>query len=733
MNTEPTPNVLAPDNQAVAAPTPTTPIASSPTPVASTSATPTTPVTSTPFEPVAAAAPSAAAPSAAVPSAAVPSAAATPFDEMIPSAQASHNASPSVPVNVPPAEQAPEPPRALSAGALLRGEFEVKEVVSRGLTNIYEAQVGDYGATVPVLISERETPTAMPVAALVPPSSSTGSANVATSNVPTANVATANVATTVNDAASDGAFVEDVDSLPVGNDAASGEPTSAETLTVASTNAAPMGVQVPVDESDPTGEMSRSSVPPSVQANEIQAFKTDDSLQGAVAQGAVAAQSNVAAAPFAVAPSSAPRLGEASAQLEVPLFPRSGMFSQEGRDYLVFKCGRTTALQDYRAPTNDESLLVMLNEIAQGLRELSHKNLRADFTTDTLRVNEGGVLRYFGFVEPKTAAAPGELEQLSTLMAFLMKRVFAESSTMRLDDEFGSLAFTEEVKTLARRINDDTGFATIDEAADAISMLNPSTRLRVESAIVSDVGRERELNEDAGFISKLQRRAHLGSRDLELYVVADGMGGHEGGEVASDLTLSSLQRHLDERVDLDWNDNIAVRNALVEIIGAVNADVVALTETPKYRGTRAKPGSTLVFGLRLGARVFVGNVGDSRAYKVSNGVLERISKDHSYVQTLIDRGEITDEEAFDHPEGSVITAHIGFAKLKQRDVFLRLFAPGDKLLLVSDGVVDMIRDRDFAPHIAANDPQLVCQSLVDASNAAGGADNITVVCAQFSG
>lgn len=721
MNNEPTPNVLASDNQAVAAPTPTV---SSPTPVASTSATPAAPVTSTPFQPVAAAAPSA----AALPQAA----AATPFDEMIPSAQASPNASPSVPVNVPPAAQAPEPPRALSSGALLRGEFEVKEVVSRGLTNIYEAQVGDYGATVPVLISERETPTALPVAALVPPSSSTGSANVATSNV-----ATANVATTVNDAASDGAFVEDVDSLPVGNNAASGAPTSAETLSVASTNAAPMGVQVPVDESDPTGEMSRSSVPPSVQANEIQAFKTDDSLQGAVAQGAaaqgaVAAQSNVAA-PFAVAPSSAPRLGEASAQLAAPLFPRSGSFSQEGRDYLVFKCGRTTALQDYRAPTNDESLLVMLNEIAQGLRELSHKNLRADFTTDTLRVNEGGVLRFFGFVEPKTASSPSELEQLSTLMAFLMKRVFAESSTMRLDDEFGSLAFTEEVKTLARRINDDTGFATIDEAADAISMLNPSTRLRVESAIVSDVGRERELNEDAGFISKLQRRAHLGSRDLELYVVADGMGGHEGGEVASDLTLSSLQRHLDERVDLDWNDNIAVRNALVEIIDAVNADVVALTETPKYRGTRAKPGSTLVFGLRLGARVFVGNVGDSRAYKVSNGVLERISKDHSYVQTLIDRGEITDDEAFDHPEGSVITAHIGFAKLKQRDVFLRLFAPGDKLLLVSDGVVDMIRDRDFAPHIAANDPQLVCQSLVDASNAAGGADNITVVCAQFSG
>jgi protein phosphatase len=644
-----------------------------------------------------------------------------PFDEIVP--LASPNVSSSVPSNVPPSVEVPEPPRALSAGALLRGEFEVKEVVSRGLTNLYEAQVGDYGATVAVLIAERETPTAVPAAvpaaAPASPASSTGLADVA----PPAG----NDEVLVNDAASAGAFVEDVDALPVGNDAASGAPMNAAPTNPALMGVQPMGVQVPVDESDPTGEMSRSSVPPSAQANEIEAFKTGTSSQNAASTDAIAAS------PFAVAPASVPQIGVASAQLESPLFPRSGSFSQEDRDYLVFKCGRTTSLQDYRAPTNDECLLVMLTEIAQGLRELSHKNLHADFTTDTLRVNEAGVLRFFGFVEPKTVTSPTELEQLSTLTAFLMKRVYAESSTMRLDDEFGSLAFSEEVKNLARRINDDTGFADMDEAADAITILNPSTRLRAESAIVSDVGRERELNEDAGFISKLQRRAHLGSRDLELYVVADGMGGHEGGEVASDLTLSSLQRHLDERVDLDWDDNVAVRNALVEIIDQVNAEVVALTETPRYRGTRAKPGSTLVFGLRLGARVFVGNVGDSRAYKISNGVLERISKDHSYVQTLIDRGEITDEEAFDHPEGSVITAHIGFAKLKQRDVFLRLFAPGDKLLLVSDGVTDMLRDREYAPHIASNDPQLICQSLVDASNAAGGADNITVVCAQFSG
>ncbi len=102
------------------------------------------------------------------------------------------------------------------------------------------------------------------------------------------------------------------------------------------------------------------------------------------------------------------------------------------------------------------------------------------------------------------------------------------------------------------------------------------------------------------------------------------------------------------------------------------------------------------------------------------------------MQSLIDRGEITEEEAFDHPEGSVITAHIGYAKLKTRDVFLRLFAPGDKLLLVSDGVVDMLRDREIEPYLHENDPAVICRNLVNASNAAGGADNITVVCVVFS-
>jgi protein phosphatase len=371
----------------------------------------------------------------------------------------------------------------------------------------------------------------------------------------------------------------------------------------------------------------------------------------------------------------------------------------------------------------------MLHAVAQGLLELQLSNHRAQFTTETLRVDAKGDLKFLGFVERGSFDALGELRRVA---AFLLKQTFAEAATMRLDDQYGALAFSEELKSIARRLDatHPQAFQNLQEAASAIAFYTPTTRLRADFALQTDVGREREINEDSGLILTTNRQATLKTHAWELYVVADGMGGHEGGEVASDLTLTSLVRNLEAQA-IDFDDNVAVRKALIQVIDAVNAEVVALTETPKYKGTRAKPGSTLTFGLRVGARVFIGNVGDSRTYKYANRVLERVSKDHSYVQTLIDAGDITEEEAFTHPDGSVITAHIGYPKLKQRDVFLRLFRPGETLLLVSDGVTDMLRDAEYEAHLTHDDPADVCRAFVDAANEAGGADNITVVCVKF--
>lgn len=519
------------------------------------------------------------------------------------------------------------PPRALVAGAFLGGQYEIKAIVARGLTNLYQAVSGDYGDTVPKLIAERDVP-----AAVAAPHA----------------------------ASADGEVAE-------------------------------------------TGDPSESGA-----------------LQGEALAGEL-------------------EVDEEVAQLAAPaLLPMRETFVQDDREYLVFDYFDSVALQDYREPMNDERLLAMLHTLIHGLADLEARGLAAELNTDTLRVDNAGALHYLGFISP-LVEQNGALRQLRTITDFLLKHVFAESSTMRLDDRFGGLALSEEVKDLARHIDEDAPqpYETIAEVAAAIDAIyQPGRRLLVDSALLTDVGKERALNEDAGMIVQMQRAAHLGTRSLELYVVSDGMGGHEGGEVASDRTLSSLQRNLDE-LEIDWNDNVAVRTALGEVIDKVNAEVVALTEEPKYRGTRAKPGATLVFAVRLGIRLFVGNVGDSRAYRFNKDGLRRVSKDHSYVQSLVDRGEITEHEAWDHPEGSIITAHIGYPKLKTRDVFLRLAIPGDKLLLVSDGVVDMIRDRDIESYLQSallknEDSATICRDLVDASNTAGGFDNITVVCVAFS-
>lgn len=585
------------------------------------------------------------------------------------------NAENSATTSAVPAENmaAHEPPRTLFPGSFLGGEYEITGVLSRGLTNVYEAQQGDYGNTTPCLIAEREF--VAPAVATMPQQTAPPSAETDAST-------RAAISLSADDAAGSGAFLEDVDTLP------------------------PSSASLPREEN---AASTRSETP---------------SLESGLAANGLDVESE--AAPPA-------SIGEI--QLEAPLFPPSVYFTQDDREYLAMAHFQSEALQDHREATNDERALAMLNALAAGLCELEAKKLHAIFSTDTLRVDDNGALRFLGFVGPASGnPTPSYLEQLRDCTAFILKRVFAESSTMNLQDEFGALAFSAELKEVARKISGGE-YSRAAEAAEELSRLSPPGRkLRADAALLSDVGQERELNEDAGFFARLQRAAHLGARDYDLYVVADGMGGHEGGEVASDLTLSSLQNRLSEYSrDVDFDDNVAVRAMLLKVIDAVNADVVALTETPRYRATRAKPGATLCFALRIGARVFVGNVGDSRAYKFSAARgLERVSKDHSYVQTLIDRGELTEEEAFTHPDGSIITAHIGYPKLKTRDVFLRLFSPGDKLLIVSDGVTDMLRDREIAPFLEEGDSAAVCRALVNASNEAGGLDNITALCVSFS-
>ena len=410
---------------------------------------------------------------------------------------------------------------------------------------------------------------------------------------------------------------------------------------------------------------------------------------------------------------------------EAALFPAARRWTQDEREYAAWPLQPLTQLADWQPPANDEVYLQTLATIAAGLSALEEAELAPTLPRDALWVDAFGEVQFHGFFDAKTENAPAmsALEQLSALSSQLAKRNLARGATLKLDDEFSALPLSDETKNFAKKLAAGE-WETIGEAA---TWLQVAPVHNSEIALLSDVGMERELNEDCGLTLRLSRAGHAQNAEIEVVAVSDGMGGHEGGEVASQLALSTLQNEL-LKLDVNWSDNAAVIQVVGEICERVNAAVVAMNENPPYAAMRNKPGATLVWALRLGSRVFIGNVGDSRAYRWSaREGLERLTKDHSYVQDLIDSGRLSADEAWGHPDGSVITSHIGMARGMQRDTFLHLVRPGDKLFLVSDGVVDMLRDEAIAEIAAsAATPRELCGALVEASNDAGGADNITV-------
>ena len=433
--------------------------------------------------------------------------------------------------------------------------------------------------------------------------------------------------------------------------------------------------------------------------------------------------------------------------VDAPFFPIATRFVEDEHEYAAWDFQTLTALEDWSAKPNDETYLNVMSEVARGFVALENAGLQPDLPVSSLFFDGAGELKCFGFFDAAGAgltpssnlsdsATEAEntrleegvspaLHQLSALSSRFAKTNLAARATLRLDDEFGALPFSEEVKTFARALS-NSEFANASEVIAALENFAPFAK--TEAALLSDVGMERELNEDCGLMWKSSRAGHARNFELEVLAVADGMGGHEGGEVASDVTLSALETAIAARQNLDFSDNSLVLAAMNEILGEVNDAVVRLTENPPYASMRAKPGATLVCALRIGPRVFIGNVGDSRAYRWNEkSGLQRLTKDHSYVQDLLDSGSISEEEAWGHPDGSVITSHIGMMRGLKKDVFLRILSAGDRLVLVSDGVVDTLRDAQIEAVIAGNhEVSGLCAALVNAANGAGGFDNITV-------
>ncbi len=234
----------------------------------------------------------------------------------------------------------------------------------------------------------------------------------------------------------------------------------------------------------------------------------------------------------------------------------------------------------------------------------------------------------------------------------------------------------------------------------------------------TDVGRVRPTNQDAYLCGRL-------SDQTMFAVVCDGMGGASGGNVASAIAV----RVISDRIVDGYRDGMSgnsVHNMLESAISAANVEIYdAAMADPELRGM----GTTVVAVIVDGAQAYIAHVGDSRAYRLSAGaaVMEQITKDHSVVQDMVEKGQLTQSEARNHPRKHFITRALGVEATVECDYLEYALAEGDGLLICSDGLTNMVETEEIRRLAAATPQDELADRLIAAANMNGGSDNITVV------
>jgi serine/threonine protein phosphatase PrpC len=211
-----------------------------------------------------------------------------------------------------------------------------------------------------------------------------------------------------------------------------------------------------------------------------------------------------------------------------------------------------------------------------------------------------------------------------------------------------------------------------------------------------------------------------------LFLVSDGMGGHRGGALASGIVAEDLPVMIENALDkLRAGTPRSIRSLLERTIAEQSRQLqLEGTSESGYRDM----GATIVLALLRNGRCFIANVGDSRAYRLRAGRLMQLTRDHSVVSELIEKGRIEPEEALDHPASGQLTHYIGMEEKARSHVRSFGLKKDDRILLCTDGLTDMLSDDTIAAILRSqSDPQTACKALVTAANNAGGHDNITAL------
>lgn len=245
----------------------------------------------------------------------------------------------------------------------------------------------------------------------------------------------------------------------------------------------------------------------------------------------------------------------------------------------------------------------------------------------------------------------------------------------------------------------------------------------MQYSILSDIGSKRSNNQD--FAGTFVNRA-----GLRIFLLADGMGGHKAGNVASKLTVEDLGKVWSESFFDEGTPDATIELWLRNQIRNENENISNLGKLDEYQGM----GTTLEALVAKANKVITAHVGDSRTYLLREGAIRKITTDHSLVQELVDAGQITEEEAENHPNKNIITRSLGQGSEVVADVQHLDVSAGDLILMNSDGLTNMASTDEIVEILKENENlDTAAQKLIDKANEHGGFDNITVNLIQFEG
>ena len=256
-----------------------------------------------------------------------------------------------------------------------------------------------------------------------------------------------------------------------------------------------------------------------------------------------------------------------------------------------------------------------------------------------------------------------------------------------------------------------------------ISNLSPGLHL----GKLSDIGRVRERNEDSFYTVQSLLQHNYGQEPFGLFIVADGMGGHQKGEVASSLAVRTAAEHILKDIYLPYltshNQSTAANRPINEVlIAAVENANTAVQEVVPDGGT------TLTIVVVMGSSAYIAHIGDTRVYWFNQGNFKQVTKDHSLVQRLVELGQETAEGALTHPQRNVLYRAIGQGSAMEVDLYVQHLSPGSSLLLCSDGLWGPVKNDVLREIIGMSaTPQEACERLIATANKNGGEDNITAI------